>query len=405
MPSVWFVSELYYPERSSTGRVLTNVAEGMASEFEVHALCAQPTYDARGTQAPKEETHKGVRIRRVSSTKFNKNKLVGRAVNALTITASMFFTALKVLKKGDAVITVTNPPTTPFLISLACRLKGARFVLLVHDTYPDALEAAGIIGSGHPLGKLWRASNRRLARASSAIIALGRDAEAKWSGYGGGGKISIVPNHSEPDLILPQPKEGNPLLARLGLEGRFVIQYAGNMGRTHDIDSVAQGIRILAKTDPDIHFLFIGNGAKRKVLEEAAEEAPQALTVMDYQARDGLSDVLNACDWALISLSRGMAGVSVPSRMYNVFCTGKPLLAVADADTELSLVTAEHRLGKVAAPGDPEAFAQAVREIKSASLDPGLESRARAYAAETDLDHMVEGYSRVVRRLFGTAPQ
>jgi hypothetical protein len=51
MKRIWIVSELYYPEQNATGRIMTAIAEAMTEFYEVGAICAQPTYDARGTKA------------------------------------------------------------------------------------------------------------------------------------------------------------------------------------------------------------------------------------------------------------------------------------------------------------------------------------------------------------------
>jgi hypothetical protein len=53
--SVWVVSELFHPERTSTGHFLSCIATGLASSFPVRVLCAQPTYSARGRRARRRE--------------------------------------------------------------------------------------------------------------------------------------------------------------------------------------------------------------------------------------------------------------------------------------------------------------------------------------------------------------
>ena len=73
---------------------------------------------------------------------------------------------------------------------------------------------------------------------------------------------------------------------------------------------------------------------------------------------------LNACDVALISFVPGMAGISVPSRLYNVLAAGKPILAVADADSELARVVREEQIGWVIEPDDPAGLARAIRDAK-----------------------------------------
>lgn len=46
---LWVVSELYYPEQTSTGYFMTELAEGLAASRDVRVICSQPTYTARGT--------------------------------------------------------------------------------------------------------------------------------------------------------------------------------------------------------------------------------------------------------------------------------------------------------------------------------------------------------------------
>ncbi|HEY0659489.1 MAG TPA: hypothetical protein VGD05_13490, partial [Pyrinomonadaceae bacterium] len=60
--TLWVVTELYYPEETSTGYYLTRIAEGLTDDYEVKVLCGQPNYSARGVRAPKREIHKQVEI-------------------------------------------------------------------------------------------------------------------------------------------------------------------------------------------------------------------------------------------------------------------------------------------------------------------------------------------------------
>jgi hypothetical protein len=140
--SVWVVSELFHPERTSTGHFLSCIATGLASSFPVRVLCAQPTYSARGRRARRRERLGGAEILRCWSTTFPKDVLLLRLVNLITISMSILFEACRAFRHGDRVLVVTNPPTLPFVVRWACRLRGARLVLLIHDVYPEALEEA-----------------------------------------------------------------------------------------------------------------------------------------------------------------------------------------------------------------------------------------------------------------------
>src|SRR4051812_5064766 len=87
---LWVVSELYYPEETSTGYYLTRIAEGLADHRDVKVLCGQPTYSARGVVAPKHEVHNGVEIFRASGTTLDKNVIPFRLLNMITLGLSIF---------------------------------------------------------------------------------------------------------------------------------------------------------------------------------------------------------------------------------------------------------------------------------------------------------------------------
>jgi colanic acid biosynthesis glycosyl transferase WcaI len=357
---------LYYPEDTSTGYVMTKIAEGLSEQYAVGVLCSQPTYAKRGMRAPKHEFHNNVEIFRCRGTTFNKDSLALRLVNLLTISLSIWFTALWRLRRNDCVIVVTNPPSLPFLIAFACWIKGAKCLLLVHDLYPEVLTAAEIVRREGIAMKVIGFCSRMLYRNVAAIIALGRDMEERIRRHAGQSNvpISIIPNWSDLSEIRPLPKELNRLLKDLQLQEKFVVQYCGNMGRTHGLETLFEAARRLRGV-PEVHFLFVGSGAKKQWLEDAAKaECLPNVSILSRRPRNDLNDTLNACDVSVISFVKGMAGISVPSRMYNALAAGTPILAIADADSELALVVQEECVGWVVPPEDPDIVVKTVLQAR-----------------------------------------
>jgi len=402
MPNrVFVVSELYFPEETSTGYLLTKTAEGIAAEIPVTAICSQPTYSARGTRAPARERRNGVDIERCAGTTFDKNSLAGRALNAVTISLSLWWRVLMRIRRGDAVIVVTNPPFLPFGVLVACRLRGARCALLVHDVYPEVLVAAGLSRSSSVVARVARLATQWLYRHSDRVIVLGRDMEtlAQRKLDGDGSKIVVIPNWADAEEIVPTPKATNPLLGELALSGSFVVQYAGNMGRTHGLETLfaaAQRVR------GEVRWLFIGSGAKKAWLEKSiAREGMTTMTVLGNRPREDQPVFLAACDVAVISFVPGMAGVSVPSRMYNIMAAGKPIIAVADEESELARVVSEERIGWVIRPGDVDGLVALLDRIAG---EPDLlreyGARARAVASTKYARPVaIERYLRLMREL------
>ena len=110
---LWILTEVYYPEQISTGYYMTSIAEGLASDREVIVLTGQPKHMSRGLVAPKHENRNGVEIIRTRGTTLNKNVLIFRLINMMTIGISTFFQSVKRFRPGDHILVVTAPPSLP----------------------------------------------------------------------------------------------------------------------------------------------------------------------------------------------------------------------------------------------------------------------------------------------------
>jgi glycosyltransferase involved in cell wall biosynthesis len=397
------ISELYYPEETSTGHVLTKIAEGLADRYEVHTLCSQPTYSSRGQRAPTWETRNGVDIERVWGLTLNKDVLWQRVLNGVTISTSIFVRALKRLERRDVVLVVTTPPLLPLVTVAACKIRGARCVLIVHDVYPDVLIAARMAESDAWSVRLLRAVTRWLYRSVDRIVVLGRDMEtlvAQKLGSADARKVAVIPNWGDVDAVTPASKRSSPTAQKLELLNRFVVQYAGNMGRTHGMEDVMEAARRLRSEN--VHWMVLGSGAKRAWVEAyVAREGLRSVTVDSIRSREDQQDFLNACDISIISFAPGMAGVSVPSRMYNSMAAGKPLLAVADPESELARVVAEEKIGVVVPPGNVDQLVATIQRMRAdpVALDEmGARARAAVMAKYT-LPHAISAYVRLIGSL------
>lgn len=382
MRRILVLTELYFPEQTSTGYLLTQTAEGLAKEYSVRVIAGPPTNFFQSTAAPAYEVRNSVEIFRCWGTSFDKNSVLGRFANLITRSTTIFWKALFTCQRQDAIFVVTNPPLLPFVALLLKWLKGCQLVLLIHDVYPEALVAAGVCQPSSLLFKTGQAMNRLLYSQTSRIVTLGRDmtklAIAKLPDSDAQ-KIRCIPNWADNDIVKPTDRISNPLLQELGITDRFVVLYAGNMGRTHGIEDLAAAAKLL-KDNPKIHFVVLGFGAKQKWLEETiASEKLNSVTIIPPRPRSEQIIFLNACDVALISFVPGMAGISVPSRMYNQMAVGKPIAAVADEWSELAQVVREEDIGWVVAPGDVDSL---VHVLEFAADRPHLCTQMGSRAAE-----------------------
>lgn len=403
MGKVVLFAEQYYPEQASTSHFLTHIAEGLADEFPVWVITGPPTIGLRATAAPSREQRNGVQIARCGGTRFSQQSLPGRLLNMVSRTVMMFWRGLRVCKIGDVVIVVTNPPLLPFIVLLLKWLRGCRFVLLIHDVYPEAAIAAGLLTPSSPLVQAGELFNRLLYRRSDRIVTLGRDmswlVESKLGGHSTA--VRCIPHWYDPDAPPPFARDAHPLLMRYGLADRFVVLYAGNMGRTHDLAVVSRAAEALHERR-DIHFICMGSGAKRAWLERfVSEHGLSNVLLLPPCPPSELILHLSACDVAVITFVRGMAGISVPSRLYNQMAAGRPILAATDAWSELALVIREERIGWVVEPGDVEgvvAVLQAAVDDREGCRTRGARA-AQAVQERFSLSEAMTSYKRLCSEL------
>ena len=362
---LWILTELYYPEETSTGYYLTRIAESLTGLFEVKVVCGQPNYAAKGTKAARREVRRNVEIFRVFGTTFDKNKIIFRIVNILTLSFSMFVGLLAKVGRGDRILVVTTPPSLPLIATVTALLRGAGYVLLIHDNYPELLIAAGKTSENSLFVKFADFVNRWIYKYAAKIIVVGRDMNLLVAGKTEGLDVPVVtiPNWAELENVRPARRENNRLLAELSLTDKFVFLYAGNMGHPNDLETIVECAEKLS-AEKQFHFIFLGAGVKKKWLTEICRKLDLSnVTILEPRPRSEQIDFLNACDVALVSLVDKMRGVSMPSRTYNILAAGKPILAVADRESELAQVIREENVGWCVAPGDCAGMLAAVRSI------------------------------------------
>jgi glycosyltransferase involved in cell wall biosynthesis len=397
---LWVASELYWPEETSTGVFLTRIAEGLADDYDVRVIAGRPTYSQHHAAVETKERRNGVTIHRVASTRFDKDTLALRAINLLSFSVSAFFFTLFNVRRGDLTLVVTNPPTLPLVIGVAAGLRCAKRILLVHDVYPDILAAAGFASSSSLLYRLLDAIFTRILPMFDRIVVLGRDMcsviERKTKRLD---HLCVIENWGDVDEVFPLPDKAATFRAVNGLAGKTIVQFSGNIGRTHDVDALLDTAEAIAD-DTRLHVLFVGYGGKADYVErQIRARGLKNVTFLPRQPREKLNEMLNASELTVISLTDKMLGLSVPSRMYNVMAAGAPVFAIADPASELSSTVEEKDAGWTADYGDASELTRVVRrlcdELREEAMRRGEQGRA-AVLAHYRFENAIDAYRRLL---------
>lgn len=352
---IWIITELYYPTLNSTGYYMTEIAEYLAkNNQDVNVLCSNLTYNTNLVTTIKSEVRNKVRINRVLLKQIDKNNFIFRILRLTNASIKLFIKSLLLISRKDRVLIVTNPAFLILLMPMLKLIKGIKYDLLVHDIFPENLVAIKKMKSSSLIYKLIKfLFDFSYSKAENCIV-IGRDMEKiVKEKIGDKSNITLIPNWAEVDKIFPVNKNDTNMINLLNLQGKFIFQFAGNLGHAQGLKNILDAISLIK--NEDLHFLFIGSGAMESEIKLAATNSLlKNISLIGFQDRSNQNDFLNACDVALITLSDGMLGLGVPSKAYNIMAAGKPILIIADNASEISMCVKEYNLGWIVEPNNPK---------------------------------------------------
>jgi glycosyltransferase involved in cell wall biosynthesis len=111
-----------------------------------------------------------------------------------------------------------------------------------------------------------------------------------------------------------------------------------------------------------VGLVFVGDGAQADRLKGAAAGIPN-VRFLPFFPGSKIPSVLAAGDAHVITVKRGLEGVVVPSKMYGILAAGKPIVALAPSECDVTSVGKEKGFGASADPADADDFARCVREL------------------------------------------
>lgn len=259
---------------------------------------------------------------------------------------------------------VTTPPFMGLIGFFFKKIRKQKYVMLVYDIQPDVWISAGIIKNS-PLLSLWKRINTLVLNHADAVITIGEYMAEKLSKqfdpagttYG---KIAIIHNWADCESIKPLAKRDNPFIREHGLEGKCIVLYSGNIGATHDTETLTKAA-IKLKDYTDIVFVIIGEGAKKHdIVEAKAKYGLDNMIVMSYLPQSQIQYSFPSADISLVTISKGVEGYLVPCKFYSYLAAGSAVVAICDPRCEVADIISNEKCGNVIALGDAVALSESI---------------------------------------------
>ena len=398
----------FEPDVAPTGVVMTAIVDELVRlGHDVDVVTSLPWYrqhrvepDWRGRLVRRGQASGGAGATRVHPFPTAKGSVAARAAGFAAFTALASGASVVSRPRPDAVLAMSPPITLGVASWVAARRWRAPFVFNVQDIFPDAAVETGAVRSPRLIAAA-RRLERFVYRRADAVTVLSEDMRANvaakldptWRTT-----VRVIPNFCDTDLVRPRSRSTR-YRSEHGLGDRLVVMYAGNVGFSQPLDLLVSAAQSLRHRD-DVVFVVNGEGSARRALEESAAGLPN-LVFVDYQLAERLEEVLASADIGVIVLGKGLAHSSVPSKLYSILASGRPVVASVDPGTEVARVLEDAACGLAVEPGDPEGFAAAIGSLLD---DPaGREAmgrRGRAFVeAWMTPSSVAEAYSELFAEL------
>jgi colanic acid biosynthesis glycosyl transferase WcaI len=387
MPRVLILNQVFPPDRVSSGDIFAEIAvELKAMGHEVSVLTTVPHFN-RDPGADLTQ-----RLRPVWGPLLYKSDFRGvpvyhtlmppkartlwrRALGWTGFHLISIAAAVTVVPRPDVVIVVSPPLTIGFAGWAIARLRGAKYAYNVQELYPDLAVRLGAIRNPRLISALYL-MERFVYQHAAAVVPIGEKMAAEIRKKAiPGVTVRVIPNPADNIGEAHEPKD-NAFSRFHAVNHKFVVTYAGNIGRAQGLDTFVDAADQLRHMT-DIHFMMMGSGVYQRDLEERVARAGLSnFTSLPYQPNDRMPQIYGASDLCLVPLAAGIGSHALPSKVYRTMAAARPVLGIADSDSELAWLIQRAECGWVVPPNNAMLLAET---ILSASQRPD-QVRRKAYA-------------------------
>ena len=373
------------PEIGGASHLIYELAASLqARGHEATVLTGYPSYNVtdlapqyrRGMRL--DEQLDGIAVRRVRIPQLPRANKFARGLQHFLF--GLWLGALVAVGPRADVILVFSPPLPlPWLTAMAGRIRRMPVVANIQDLFPLEAVELGMLTNG-VLIRLFEAMERQVHRLVTAVTVHSPGNRLHVIERGGREeRVHVVYNWVDAERICPGARD-NGFARQHGLEGRFVVSYAGTMGWAQDMGAVVDAAFRL-RDEKEILFLLVGDGVqKEREFARSRELGLENIVWLPMQPWAVYPDVLAASDASLINLHPELHTPVVPSKLLSIMAAARPVIASLPPESDARRILAEAGAGLCVPAGDAQALAAAIRQLHAQpSLAQEMGRRGRTY--------------------------
>ena len=140
---------------------------------EVHIITSRQRYDDPAARLAAVDVVRQVQVHRVWTSRFGRAGLLGRTFDYLSFYLSAGWRAWCLTRRGDLLVSKTDPPLASVLGSWVARRRGARLVNWLQDLFPEVAVALNVRGMAGRVGKFLQRRRNASLHTAAINVAIG----------------------------------------------------------------------------------------------------------------------------------------------------------------------------------------------------------------------------------------
>ena len=236
--------------------------------------------------------------------------------------------------KGMGYFDLVICSTPPLILTQAAikiaELNRAKLILDVRDIWPDVAYEMGSFASRSIYGRFFSMLSNKAYKQADLIVTVTPGKATKLRSRVPLEKkdnIILVPNGIDESFLNEQIDAD--IVKKFDLNNGPICSYVGNIGLAQGLESLL----VIAENNPNVRFLLFGKGAEEETLRKCSQE--KSLSNVEFCGTldaSGVFTVLKYSALAYVPLKSSNLKDSIPTKMYEAFACGCPVLLAAEGD-------------------------------------------------------------------------
>ena len=368
---ILFLTDNFPPEVNAPAtRTYEHCKEWVKDGVEVTVITCTPNFpkgkvfEGYRNKLYQKEIIDGIKVIRVW-TYISENKgFLKRIIDYLSFMVASFIAGLFI--KTD-LIAATSPQ---FFTAISGKWlsfwKRKKWVMEVRDFWPESIKAVGVMETNKII-LFFELLEKRMYKSAHKIVVV-TDSFKKTlivKHNINEKKIEVIKNGVNSNLFHPVKKD-IALLNKLNLQDKWVIGYIGTHGMAHGLEFIFKSASKV--TNQKIHFLFLGDGAKKEELEALQQTLRlNNVTMLPSVKKENVAAYISILDAALVNLRKADTFKHVlPSKIFELSAMEKPILLGVEG--EAKRLIEKYKIGISFLPEDEVDFLQKLEAMKNKSF-------------------------------------